>query len=87
MYCVLNVSVRRLQVEWGWQEPQPVGETMCFTVLCYQRNGHPYPVCDTDQLTVNITHGTRKVPLGLRRRPLTRLVMYVRCERLRRACR
>ncbi|KPJ06837.1 Protein KIAA0317, partial [Papilio machaon] len=49
------------KVEWGWQEPQPVGETMCFTVLCYQRNGHPYPVCDTDQLVVNITHGTRKI--------------------------
>lgn len=49
------------KVEWGWQEPQPVGETMCFTVLCFQRNGQPYPICDTDQLTVNISHGTRKV--------------------------
>lgn len=50
-----------VQVEWGWQEPQPVGETMCFTVHCFQRNGQPYPVCDTDNLEVTISHGTRKV--------------------------
>ncbi|XP_072939156.1 apoptosis-resistant E3 ubiquitin protein ligase 1 [Epargyreus clarus] len=49
------------KVEWGWQEPQPVGETMCFTVHCFQRNGQPYPVCDTDDLTVSISHGTRKI--------------------------
>lgn len=50
-----------LQVEWGWTEPQAVGETMCFTVHCFQRNGQPYPICDTDELTVAITHGSRKV--------------------------
>nr|XP_049696667.1 apoptosis-resistant E3 ubiquitin protein ligase 1 isoform X4 [Helicoverpa armigera] len=49
------------KVEWGWTEPQAVGETMCFTVHCFQRNGHPYPICDTDELTVTISHGTRKV--------------------------
>ncbi|CAB3235318.1 unnamed protein product [Arctia plantaginis] len=49
------------KVEWGWQEPQAVGETMCFTVHCFQRNGQPYPICDTDELTVSISHGTRKV--------------------------
>nr|XP_037870320.1 apoptosis-resistant E3 ubiquitin protein ligase 1 isoform X2 [Bombyx mori] len=49
------------RVEWGWEEPQVVGETMCFTVLCYQRNGQPYPICDTDELAVSISHGTRKV--------------------------
>ncbi|XP_045494960.1 apoptosis-resistant E3 ubiquitin protein ligase 1 isoform X2 [Colias croceus] len=49
------------KVEWGWEEPQSVGETMCFTVHCYQRNGHPYPICDTDDLAVHISHGTRKV--------------------------
>ncbi|KAJ8730496.1 hypothetical protein PYW08_001909 [Mythimna loreyi] len=49
------------KVEWGWTEPQAVGETMCFTVHCYQRNGHPYPICDTDELSVSISHGTRKV--------------------------
>ncbi|XP_047019483.1 apoptosis-resistant E3 ubiquitin protein ligase 1 isoform X2 [Helicoverpa zea] len=48
------------KVEWGWTEPQAVGETMCFTVHCFQRNGHPYPICDTDELTVTISHGTRK---------------------------
>ncbi|XP_026733198.1 apoptosis-resistant E3 ubiquitin protein ligase 1 isoform X2 [Trichoplusia ni] len=49
------------KVEWGWTEPQAVGETMCFTVHCFQRNGHPYPICDTDELSVSISHGTRKV--------------------------
>ncbi|KAF9795811.1 hypothetical protein SFRURICE_013817 [Spodoptera frugiperda] len=49
------------RVEWGWTEPQAVGETMCFTVHCFQRNGQPYPICDTDELTVAITHGSRKV--------------------------
>ncbi|XP_049868280.1 apoptosis-resistant E3 ubiquitin protein ligase 1 isoform X2 [Pectinophora gossypiella] len=49
------------RVEWGWTEPQPVGETMCFTVHCFQRNGQPYPICDTDELTVCISHGTRKI--------------------------
>ncbi|XP_061383208.1 apoptosis-resistant E3 ubiquitin protein ligase 1-like isoform X1 [Danaus plexippus] len=49
------------KVEWGWEEPQAVGETMCFTVHCYQRNGQPYPVCDTDDLVVHISHGTRKI--------------------------
>ncbi|KAM3963767.1 LOW QUALITY PROTEIN: apoptosis-resistant E3 ubiquitin protein ligase 1 [Aphomia sociella] len=49
------------KVEWGWEEPQQVGETMCFTVLCFQRNGQPYPICDTDELTVSISLGTRKI--------------------------
>ncbi|XP_063624690.1 apoptosis-resistant E3 ubiquitin protein ligase 1 [Cydia splendana] len=49
------------KVEWGWEEPHPVGDTMCFTVQCYQRNGQPYPVCDTDELAVTISLGTRKM--------------------------
>lgn len=53
------------KVEWGWEEPQAVGDTMCFTVFCFQRNGQPYPICDTDELVVNISHGTRKVGFGV----------------------
>lgn len=53
--------LKSFQVEWGWEEPQAVGETMCFTVYCYQRNGQPYPICDTDELVVDIALGTRKV--------------------------
>ncbi|XP_059055440.1 apoptosis-resistant E3 ubiquitin protein ligase 1 [Achroia grisella] len=49
------------KVEWGWEEPYQVGETMCFTVLCFQRNGQPYPICDTDDLAVSISVGSRKV--------------------------
>lgn len=52
------------QVEWGWEEPVTVGETMCFSVVCFQRNGQPYPVCDTDGLCVAISHGNRKVQLS-----------------------
>ncbi|XP_026463622.1 apoptosis-resistant E3 ubiquitin protein ligase 1 [Ctenocephalides felis] len=49
------------KVQWDWSEPQRVGGTMCFTVRFYQRNGQPYPICDTDQLFVEVTEGTRKV--------------------------
>ncbi|CAG9129246.1 unnamed protein product [Plutella xylostella] len=31
------------KVEWGWTEPREVGDCMCFTVHCFQRNGQPYP--------------------------------------------
>ncbi|VVD03316.1 unnamed protein product [Leptidea sinapis] len=57
----LAAAVCHREVEWGWEDPQPVGETMCFTIYCYQRNGQPYPICDTDDLTVHITHATRKI--------------------------
>lgn len=48
------------KVEWGWTEPQAVGGTMCFTVRFFQRNGQPYPICDTDQLCITVSHGARK---------------------------
>lgn len=55
------VSTRGLQVNFQWNLPHPVGQTTCFTVNFYQRNGQPYPICDTDNFNVDITGGTRKV--------------------------
>ncbi|XP_025831555.1 uncharacterized protein LOC108738064 isoform X2 [Agrilus planipennis] len=49
------------KVTFHWNDMHPVGHTVCFTVHFYQRNGQPYPICDTDQLTVEVSDGTRKV--------------------------
>ncbi len=43
------------KVHWDWQDPAVVGATFCFTVRFYQRNGQPYPICDTDQFFVEVT--------------------------------
>lgn len=61
VFVVISIHLHGVQVEWGWQEPMAVGETMWFIINCFQRNGQPYPVCDTDNLEVAISHGTRKV--------------------------
>ncbi|XP_037926273.1 apoptosis-resistant E3 ubiquitin protein ligase 1 isoform X4 [Hermetia illucens] len=49
------------KVIWDWTDPHRVGGTMCFQVRFFQRNGQPYPICDTDQFFVEVTEGTRKV--------------------------
>nr|CAD7261386.1 unnamed protein product [Timema shepardi] len=49
------------KVHFEWDDPQVVGGTMTFTVKFYQRNGQPYPICDTDNLFVEVTEGTRRV--------------------------
>lgn len=49
------------KVTWDWIDPHVVGDTMIFTVRFFQRNGQPYPICDTDQFFVEVTEGTRKV--------------------------
>ncbi|XP_030382842.1 apoptosis-resistant E3 ubiquitin protein ligase 1 isoform X4 [Scaptodrosophila lebanonensis] len=49
------------KVQWDWKDPAQVGGTMCFVVRFFQRNGQPYPICDTDQFFVEVTEGTRKV--------------------------
>lgn len=45
------------KVMFHWTDPHPVGHTVCFTVRFYQRNGQPYPICDTDQLFVEVSEG------------------------------
>lgn len=52
-----------MQVVFHWPDPHPVGHTVCFMVHFYQRNGQPYPICDTDQLSVDVSEGSRKVGL------------------------
>ncbi|XP_049833521.1 apoptosis-resistant E3 ubiquitin protein ligase 1 isoform X2 [Schistocerca gregaria] len=49
------------KVNFEWEDPQRVGETMTFTVKFYQRNGQPYPICDTDNLFVEVTEGSHRV--------------------------
>lgn len=49
------------KVTWDWTDPHVVGGTMVFTVRFFQRNGQPYPICDTDQFFVEVIEGTRKV--------------------------
>lgn len=51
------------KVAFHWTDPHPVGTTVCFTVYFYQRNGQPYPICDTDQLSVDVSEGTRKMAI------------------------
>lgn len=51
------------KVHWDWADPSVVGGTMVFVVKFFQRNGQPYPICDTDQFFVEVTEGTRKVGL------------------------
>lgn len=49
------------KVTFDWIDPHVVGDTMIFTVRFFQRNGKPYPICDTDQFFVEVSEGTRKV--------------------------
>lgn len=48
-------------VAWEWPDPHVVGGTMVFVVRFYQRNGQPYPICDTDQFFVEVSDGQRTV--------------------------
>lgn len=50
------------KVTFDWIDPHVVGDTMIFTVRFFQRNGKPYPICDTDQFYVEVvSEGSRKV--------------------------
>ncbi|XP_044254864.1 apoptosis-resistant E3 ubiquitin protein ligase 1 isoform X1 [Tribolium madens] len=49
------------KVIFHWSDPHPVGHTVCFTVQFYQRNGQPYPICDTDNFVVDVSEGSRKM--------------------------
>ncbi|KAL1139791.1 hypothetical protein AAG570_006768, partial [Ranatra chinensis] len=50
-------------VQFHWQDPQQVGQSTSFTISFFQRNGQPYPICDTDQLMVEVSEceGHRRV--------------------------
>ncbi|CAB0031725.1 unnamed protein product [Trichogramma brassicae] len=49
------------RVHFEWEEPQLVGETMTFNVKFYQRNGQPYPICDKDNLIVEVSQGNSSI--------------------------
>ena len=48
-------------VKFLWDDPHPVGRTVSFTVHFFQRNGQPYPICDTDRFVVEVSRDTRQV--------------------------
>ncbi|CAG9797240.1 unnamed protein product [Chironomus riparius] len=50
------------RVEWNFDDPSPVGHTFSFIVRFFQRNGNSYPICDRDEVAVEVTaEGTKKV--------------------------
>lgn len=50
------------RVEWHFDDPSVVGQTMSFTVRFYQKNGNPYPISDIDHFFVEVTtDGLKKV--------------------------
>ncbi|XP_014226475.1 apoptosis-resistant E3 ubiquitin protein ligase 1 isoform X1 [Trichogramma pretiosum] len=49
------------RVHFEWEEPQLVGETMTLNVKFYQRNGQPYPICDKDNLIVEVSQGNSSI--------------------------
>uniref|UniRef100_T1IIH2 HECT-type E3 ubiquitin transferase n=1 Tax=Strigamia maritima TaxID=126957 RepID=T1IIH2_STRMM len=53
------------KVNFDWDEPQVVGNTVSFAAKFYQRNGRPYPICNKDSLLVEITQGSYKVATAM----------------------
>ncbi|EEB18783.1 ubiquitin-protein ligase, putative [Pediculus humanus corporis] len=49
------------KVLFEWEDPKTVGETFVFTVEFYQRNGQAYPICNTDNLNVEVSEGSRQI--------------------------
>lgn len=49
------------RVQFEWSDPYIVGDTMCFTVRFYQRNGQPYFISDADQFIIEVTEGIKKI--------------------------
>ncbi|XP_018896892.1 apoptosis-resistant E3 ubiquitin protein ligase 1 isoform X2 [Bemisia tabaci] len=49
------------RVTFEWTDPHIVGKTMTFVVHFYQRNGQPYPICDKDNLCIEVSEGPRRV--------------------------
>ncbi|KAK6640290.1 hypothetical protein RUM44_011976 [Polyplax serrata] len=49
------------KVFFEWEDPKMVGETFVFTVMFYQRNGQAYPICNTDNLNVEVSEGNRRI--------------------------
>lgn len=51
------------KVVFHWSDPYPVGQTVCFVIYFFQRNGQPYPICDTDQLSIDVSEGSKKMAI------------------------
>ncbi|GFR29011.1 apoptosis-resistant E3 ubiquitin protein ligase 1 [Trichonephila clavata] len=55
------LSPLKCKVVFDWTEPQVVGNTMSFTVKFFQRNGQAYPICNEDNVLIEITQGAYKI--------------------------
>ncbi|CAL1275254.1 unnamed protein product [Larinioides sclopetarius] len=55
------LSPLKCKVVFDWSEPQVVGNTMSFTVKFFQRNGQAYPICNEDNVLIEITQGAYKI--------------------------
>ncbi|KAG8182939.1 hypothetical protein JTE90_010568 [Oedothorax gibbosus] len=55
------LSPLKCKVVFEWTEPQVVGNTMSFSVKFFQRNGQAYPVCNEDNVLIEITQGACKI--------------------------
>ncbi|XP_071041064.1 apoptosis-resistant E3 ubiquitin protein ligase 1 isoform X3 [Parasteatoda tepidariorum] len=59
------LSPSSCKVVFDWKEPQSVGNTMSFTVKFYQRNGQAYPICNEDNILIEVTQGTYKIACSI----------------------
>ncbi|CAG7785471.1 unnamed protein product [Allacma fusca] len=49
------------QVEFHWEDPAPVGKTVSFCIRFFQRGGRPYPICDKDNVLIEVKKDNQKV--------------------------
>ncbi|GAB6024585.1 hypothetical protein CHUAL_009733 [Chamberlinius hualienensis] len=49
------------KIYFNWEEPCQVGGVMSLSVKFYQRNGRPYPICNKDNILVEVSHNNLKV--------------------------
>ncbi|ODN02096.1 Apoptosis-resistant E3 ubiquitin protein ligase 1, partial [Orchesella cincta] len=49
------------QVEFDWSDPVPVGQTVSFSIRFFQRGGRPYPICEADNVLIEVKKDAQKV--------------------------
>ncbi|KFM69498.1 hypothetical protein X975_06284, partial [Stegodyphus mimosarum] len=59
------LSPLKCKVVFDWSEPQVVGNTMSFTVKFFQRNGQAYPICNEDNILIEVTQGVHKIACSI----------------------
>ncbi|XP_021944995.1 apoptosis-resistant E3 ubiquitin protein ligase 1 isoform X2 [Folsomia candida] len=49
------------KVQFDWADPIQVGQTVSFSIRFYQRGGRPYPICDRDNVLIEVKKDSQKV--------------------------